>query len=103
MCVHLEWRVQRRRRESFWEELKGCTNPGEDGGRVLVIGDMNAKVRGCEMEGVVGKFGVSGMNENGRKLIEPCMEKKLSLGNIFFEKGHPQIYSREWNWMTVNA
>ena len=26
------------------------------------------------------------MNENGRKLIEMCTEKRLSLGNTFFEK-----------------
>ena len=38
------------------------------------------------VEGVVGKFGVSGANENGRKLIEMCTEKRLSLGNTFFEK-----------------
>ena len=26
------------------------------------------------------------MNENGRKLIEMCSEKRLSAGNAFFEK-----------------
>ena len=39
-----------------------------------------------EVEGVVGKSGVSGVNENGRKLIDMCTEKRLSLGNIFFEE-----------------
>ena len=39
-----------------------------------------------KVEGVVGKFGESGTNENERKLIELCMEKKLSVGNTFFEK-----------------
>ena len=47
---------------------------------------MNARVGDNEVEGVVGKFGVSGVNENGRKLIEMCTEKKLGLGNTFFEK-----------------
>ena len=40
----------------------------EDRGKVPVIGDMNARMGGREMEGVVGKFGVSRMNENGIKL-----------------------------------
>ena len=30
--------------------------------------------------------GASGVNENGRNLIEMCTEKRLSLGNAFFEK-----------------
>ena len=47
-------------------EGEACENEG----RVLVIGDMNATAVDREMEGVVGKYGVSGMNENGRKVIE---------------------------------
>ena len=50
----------------------------EDISRVLVIGDMNARVRDREGEGIVGIFGVSKMNEKGRKLIELYTEKKLS-------------------------
>ena len=38
------------------------------------------------VECVVGKSGVSGVNENGRKLIDMCTQKRLSLGNTFFEK-----------------
>ena len=39
-----------------------------------------------EVEGVVGKFGVLGVNENGRKLIEMFTQTRLSLGNTFLEK-----------------
>ena len=46
------------------------------------------KARGgySEAKGVVGKFRVSGRNEDGRKLIELCTKKKLSEGNMLFEK-----------------
>ena len=37
-------------------------------GGALIIGVMNAVVGDRELEGIVGKFGISGMNENGRKL-----------------------------------
>ena len=57
---------------------------GIDIGKVVIVGDMNARVGDGEVEGVVGKFGVSGVTENGRKLIEMCTEKRLSLGNTFF-------------------
>ena len=46
---------------------------------------MNARVVDSEAKGK-GKFGVSGANENGRKLIVLCIEKRLSVGNTIFEK-----------------
>ena len=49
----------------------------------MVIGDINARVGDSKVEGVVGKFGVSEMKENGRKLIELSMEKKLNVRNMF--------------------
>ena len=39
------------------------------------------------MEGMVGKFVVSRMIENGRKLTELCTENKLSAKYVFFK--HP--------------
>ena len=35
-----------------------------------------------------------GANENGRKLIELCTEKRLSVGNTFFEKN--DIHKFAW-------
>ena len=49
----------------------------------MIIGDMIARVGDSEVERVVGKFRVSGMNENGKELIEMCTEKRLSVGNTF--------------------
>ena len=51
---------------------------------------MNARVGDSEAEGVIGKFGVSDANENGRKLAELCTEKRLSVWGIrFLRKEHP--------------
>ena len=50
----------------FCEELKGCIDVCEDRGKVVIIGVINARVGDSEVEGVVGKSGVSGVNENGR-------------------------------------
>ena len=60
----------------------------------MIIGDMNARVGESEVKGVVGKFGVSEVNENGRKLIEMYTEKRLSLGNTFF--GKKDIHKFTW-------
>ena len=56
-----------------------CVEAYEDKRRVLAIAYMNARVGDCRVEGVLSKFEISRMKENGRKLIDLCMEKKLSL------------------------
>ena len=73
-------------RDVFWEELKGWIDVCEDRWKVVIIGDMNARVGYSEVGGVVGIFGVSGVNENGRKLIEMWTERRPSVGNTSFER-----------------
>ena len=51
-----------------------------------------------EVGGVASKFGVSGANENGRKLR--CVRKRLSAGNTFFEKRSTSLHGQV-DWMTV--
>ena len=43
-----------------------------------MLGDLNARVGDGELEGVVGKYGVSGENESGERL--------LAIENSFFKK-----------------
>ena len=50
----------------------------------MIIGDMNARMGDREVEGSVGKFGVLGTNKNGRKLVEMCTKKRLSVGKYIF-------------------
>ena len=38
--------------------------------RIVVLGDMNAKVGNRKVYKVVGKYGVPGVNENGERLVE---------------------------------
>ena len=52
-------------RERFWARFSECIGGFESNERVIVLGDMNAKVGDREREGIVGKFGVPGTNENG--------------------------------------
>ena len=63
----------------------------------MIIGDMNARVGNSEVESVVGKFGVSGANENGRKLIELCTEKRLNVGNTFLRKSISMSLKGKWS------
>ena len=48
-----------------------------------------------EVDRVVGKYGVPGVNENGERLAEVCSERRLSIGNTWFQKRLIQKYTRE--------
>merc|ERR1712002_118694 len=63
--------------------------------RVIVMGDMNAKVGDREREGVTVKYGVPDVNENGERLVEVCAERRMSVGNTWFQKRLCQKYTRE--------
>jgi hypothetical protein len=39
---------------------------------MVVLGDMNARVGNMEMEGVIGKFGVPGVNWAGEIMVQFC-------------------------------
>ena len=73
-------------REQFWESLNVCLAGFNENERVIVLGDLNAKVGDRERGEVVGKFGVPGVNENGECLIELCEERCMIVGNTWFEK-----------------
>ena len=52
----------------FWEYLKSCIKACEDKGGIMLIGNMNARVRDNAVESVQGNLDVSRVSENGRKL-----------------------------------
>ncbi len=45
--------------------MTDCLGMFEEGKRIIVLGDMNGRVGSSELAGVVGKWGVGGVNENG--------------------------------------
>ena len=73
-------------REMFWEQLSACLAGFSENERVIVLGDLNAKVGDRERYGVVGKYGVPGVNENGESLVEMCVERRMIVGNTWFDK-----------------
>ena len=44
--------------EDFWNELNECVESLQKRGKVVILGDMNAKVVSEERESVMGRFGV---------------------------------------------
>ena len=55
-------------RDEFWNELTRCVDGLSTRNYVVVLGDLNARVGDGELEGVVGKYEVSG----GKRLLDVC-------------------------------
>lgn len=91
-------------REAFWEELNECIQGFGVNVNVVLLGDLNARVGDVPVEGVVGKYGVPGINENGERLIRLCMERELVVGNTWYEKKlkHKYTWVRQENGRVVD-
>ncbi len=52
------------------------------------------RVGNTEIVGVIGKYGVEGVNENGQYLVDICAERGLFFSNTFFQ--HKMIHRYTW-------
>ena len=62
----------------------------------VLMGDFNAHV-GTDTDtwkGVIGKHGVTGLNENGRYLLQLCCSNGLRIMNTFFQ--HREVHKYTW-------
>ncbi len=61
---------------------------------MFLLGDMNARVGSTEIGGVVGKYGVEWVNENGQYLVDIYAERGLFPSNTVFK--HKMIHRYIW-------
>ncbi len=61
------------------------------------MGDMNGRIGRNEIAGVVGKWDVDVINENGEYLVDMCAERGLFLANTFFQ--HRLLHRYTWRRM----
>ena len=48
---------------------------------MVVLGDLNARVGNEVIERIVGRHGVPGRNESGKRLLELCADQELVVDN----------------------
>lgn len=84
----------RKEMDEFWCDLNECVQELQKSGKVVLLGDMNAKVGSTEIERIVGKWGVDGVNDNGEHLVGLCAERRMFLANTFFQ--HKHIHRFTW-------
>ena len=82
--------------EAFVDEVNDAllrVSPTES---TVLMGDFNAHV-GTDThtwKGVIGKCGVTGLNENGRYLLQLCCSNELRIMNTFFQ--HREVHKYTW-------
>ena len=72
-------------RERFWNDLNRTLDSVRNEYRLYVLGDLNGWIRDRVRAGITGAFGVPGENDDGRRVVEFCAERGLSVGNKYFE------------------
>ena len=62
--------------------------------RLCIQGELYGWMGDRTRAGITGAFGVSVENDNGRKVVEFCAEKRLCVGNTYFKHGNLHKYTR---------
>ena len=79
-------------KEAFYAELDKqiCRTPKE--GKLLVMGDFNARGGSCHdlWEDVLRPYGLGKCNRNGPLLLSKCSERELTITNSWFQP--PNMY-----------
>jgi hypothetical protein len=79
---------------NFWNGVKDVIDRVSGGFRVIVLGDLNGWIGDQKRDGITGGFGVEGVNENGRRVIDFCGENGMCVCNTFFDHKSVHKYTR---------
>ena len=79
--------------EQFYEELQDFLELASKKDVLFIIRDLNAKVGGQEIPGVIGKYGLRLQNKAGQRLIEFCQENALVIANTLFQQHNRRLYT----------
>ena len=80
-------------REDFWNDLGLLLGSFASDEIVCVLGDLNARVGDGKIQGVIGDFGVPGMNESGVWMVDMCKQNEMVVCNTLFKKRDVHKYT----------
>ena len=62
--------------------------------RLCILGDLKGWITDRMRVSITGDFGVQEENDNGKKVVEFCLERELCVGNTDFEHMSLHKYTR---------
>ncbi|XP_055378928.1 craniofacial development protein 2-like [Condylostylus longicornis] len=71
--------------KGFYDDLQAEIEKVPKEHKIVILGDMNARVGNTEINGVKNRFNESHINENGQKLVDFCAQNELRINNTYFD------------------
>lgn len=83
------------RKDQFWEALSDKIEEIQH--RLIIVGDFNSRVglKNNEAVDVIGEHGEDHLNDNGRRMLDFCIENNLLITNTFYRHKNIHKYTRE--------
>ena len=74
-------------KDDFFEELQGAVDKVPRGDKLIVMGDLNARVGNIAKlwKGVIGKHGEEVENDSGRRLLSFSAENEMQMMNTQYD------------------
>jgi hypothetical protein len=84
------------KKDQFWESVRKVIEGCDEGERVILMGDLNGWVgiKRVGAERAVGPWGDPRVNDNGRRVVDLCLEHGLFISNTWFR--HKSIHQYTW-------
>ena len=85
--------AEEKEKEEFYHQLDQVLTTISSKDITMVMGDFNAKVgKGLE-DGIVGPHGLGKRNEEGDRLVQFCISKKLLVSNTCYQQPNRRLYT----------
>ena len=82
-------------REEFYEDLQNIIDKSPKDAKLIIMGDMNARIGSSIIPGIKQRFNEDHMNENGYLLNSLCTTNSLRINNTFFK--HKEQHKITWS------
>ena len=78
----------------FWNDMDRTLDSIGNGYRLFILEDLNGWIGDRTRSGMTGSFRVPGENDNGRRVVEFCVEWGLYMANTYFKHRSVHKYTR---------
>ncbi|XP_019765820.1 uncharacterized protein LOC109541399 [Dendroctonus ponderosae] len=79
--------------EIFYKKLQNTVNKINNGHKIVILGDLNARIGNEKMRGVKQRFNEAVINKNGELLIDFCARNEMRINNTFFSHQNQHKYT----------
>ena len=80
-------------RDRFWNDMDRTPDSIGNGYRLCILGDLNGWIGNRTRVGIADAFGVPEEYDNGRRVVDICVERGLCVDNRYFK--HKFAYVQE--------